>query len=426
MTEAKREIEEMRASLNAMGERAVFASRQLAKMSSSEKNECLEAIAKLLEKDKDVIIEANEKDLDNAIKNGLSSAMIDRLRIDEKRIKAMSNGLRELIKLEDPVDKIITATVRPNGLEIKKVSVPIGVIAIIYESRPNVTVDAAGLCLKSGNAVILRGGSESINSNIALAHCITRACISKEVDKGIVQLLPWTDRDAVNILLKMDNYINLVIPRGGESLIRKVVDISTIPVIKHYKGICNIYIDSICNEKMVLDIVENAKCQRPGVCNSAETLLIHEDMAEKISPKLADILIKNGVELRGDTQFCNLVPSAKKATEEDWSTEYLDLIISIKIVPHIQAAIDHINRYGSQHSDLIITDSSKNAEKFMKEVDSSTVYHNASTRFTDGYEFGMGAEIGISTDKIHARGPMGLKELNTYKYLIFGNGQIRK
>ena len=409
-----------------MGERAVFASRQLAKMSSAEKDECLNAIAEQIEKDLDIIIEANEKDLDNGVKIGLSSAMIDRLRLDKKRIKAMSDGLKELIKLEDPVDKTITTTVRPNGLEIKKISVPIGVIAIIYESRPNVTVDAAGLCLKSGNAVILRGGSDSINSNLALAHCITRACISKGIDNGIVQLLPWTERDAVNLLLKMDNYIDLVIPRGGEGLIRKVVQKSTIPVIKHYKGICNIYIDSICNEKMALNIVEDAKCQRPGVCNSAETLLIHESIAEDISPKLADILIKNGVELRGDTQFCSLIPSAKKATEEDWSTEYLDLIISIRIVSDIQAAIDHINMYGSQHSDLIITDSNKNAEKFMKEVDSSTVYHNASTRFTDGYEFGMGAEIGISTDKIHARGPMGLKELNTYKYLVFGNGQIRK
>ncbi len=426
MTEKKLGLEETRTALRAMGERAVFASRQLAKMSSTEKNECLEAIAIQIEKDKDVIIEANEKDLDNGIKNGLSSAMIDRLRVDRKRIKAMSDGLREVIQLEDPVGKTISTTVRPNGLEIKKVSVPIGVIAIIYESRPNVTVDAAGLCLKSGNAVILRGGSESINSNLALAHSITRACIAKGVDKGVVQLLPWTDRNAVNILLKMDNYINLVIPRGGEGLIKKVVQESTIPVIKHYKGICNIYIDSISNEKMALSIVENAKCQRPGVCNAAETVLIHEDIAKEISPKLANILIKNGVELRGDKQFCSLVPSAKQATEEDWSTEYLDLVLSIKIVPHIQAAIDHINRYGSQHSDLIITNSNQNAEKFMKEVDTSTVYHNASTRFTDGYEFGMGAEIGISTDKIHARGPMGLKELNTYKYLVFGNGQIRK
>ncbi len=426
MTHKKIGIDEIKLLLNAMGERAVSASRQLAGMSSGAKDECLEAIADQIEKDKEAIIEANDQDIDNGIKNGLSSAMIDRLRIDAKRIKAMSDGLRELTKLEDPVGKTIITTVRPNGLEIKKISVPIGIIAIIYESRPNVTVDAAGLCLKSGNAVILRGGSESINSNLALAHCITRACISRGIDEAIVQLLPWTDRNAVSELLKMDNYINLVIPRGGEGLIRKVVEESTIPVIKHYKGICNIYVDSICNEEMVLDIIKNAKCQRPGVCNSAETVLIHEGIAEEISPKLAKMLIKNGVELRGDRQFCSLVPSAKKATEEDWSTEYLDLILSIKIVPHIQAAIDHINMYGSQHSDLIITENSKNAEKFMKEVDSSTVYHNASTRFTDGYEFGMGAEIGISTDKIHARGPMGLKELNTYKYLVFGNGQIRK
>ena len=426
MTVKKTNIEEIKTFLNAMGERAVSASRQLVKMSSSEKDECLEAIAKLIEKNKTSIIEANDIDIDEGIKKGLSSAMIDRLRLDDKRISAMSISLRELIKLEDPVGKTINTTVRPNGLEIKKVSVPIGVIAIIFESRPNVTVDAAGLCLKSGNAVILRGGSESINSNLALAHCITRACISKGIDKSIVQLLPWTDRGAVDAMLKMDNYIDLVIPRGGESLIRKVVQESSIPVLKHYKGICNIYVDNICNEEMVLNIIKNAKCQRPGVCNAAESLLINEDIAEEISPKIAKILIKNGVELRGDTQFCNLVPSAKKATEEDWSTEYLDLIISIKVVPNIQAAIDHINRYGSKHSDLIITDNNKSAEKFMREVDSSTVYHNASTRFTDGAEFGMGAEIGISTDKIHARGPVGLKELNTYKYLVFGNGQIRE
>ena len=425
MSHTKLDISEIKSSLNAMGERAVFASRQLATMSSSEKNECLAAIANQLEKDLESILEANEKDLDNGIKNGLSSAMIDRLRLDKKRVKAMSDGLKELIKLEDPVDKIISTTVRPNGLEIQKVSVPIGVIAIIYESRPNVTVDAAGLCIKSGNAVILRGGSESINSNLALAHSISRACLSKGIDKSIVQLLPWTNREAVSSLLKMDNYINLVIPRGGEGLIRKVVQESTIPVIKHYKGICNIFIDNDCDEKMAINIIANAKCQRPGVCNAAETLLIHEDIANQISPKIAKVLTAKGVELRGDKQFCNIIPNTKKATEKDWSTEYLDLILSIKIVPNIEAAIDHINRYGSQHSDLIITNNIYNAKKFMKEVDSSTVYHNASTRFTDGYEFGMGAEIGISTDKIHARGPMGLKELNTYKYLVYGNGQIR-
>ncbi len=425
MSHNKIDIAEIKSSLNAIGERAVFASRQLAIMSSTEKNECLSAIANQLEKDKDTILEANEKDIDNGIKNGLSSAMIDRLRLDEKRIKEMSKGLKELIKLEDPVDKVLSTTVRPNGLEIQKVSVPIGVIAIIYESRPNVTIDAAGLCIKSGNAVILRGGSESINSNLALAHSISRACLSKGIDKSIVQLLPWTNREAVSLLLKMDSYINLVIPRGGEGLIKKVVQESTIPVIKHYKGICNIFIDNDCDEKMALDIIVNAKCQRPGVCNAAETLLIHEDIAEQIAPKIAKTLTERGVELRGDKQFCSIIPNTKKATEEDWGTEYLDLILSIKIVPNIQTAIDHINRYGSQHSDLIITNNVYNAKKFMKEIDSSTVYHNASTRFTDGHEFGMGAEIGISTDKIHARGPMGLKELNTYKYLVFGNGQTR-
>jgi len=425
MTKDNLNIEDMNTMLNAMAERALFSSRVLSVMSSSEKNNCLEAIANQLEKDEKNILSANEKDIDNAIRNGLSSVMIDRLRLDKDRIKVMADGLRELIILEDPVGKILSTTVRPNGLEIKKVSVPIGVIAIIYESRPNVTVDAAGLCLKSGNAVILRGGSESINSNIALSHSITRACISKGLNNGLVQLIPTTERTAVNLLLKMDKYIDLVIPRGGEGLIRKVVQESTIPVIKHYKGICNIYIDSECDVEMAINIVENAKCQRPGVCNAVENVIIHEDIAEEISSKIADRLISRGVELRGDKIFCSYVPQAIKATEEDWSTEYLDLILSVKIVPNLESGIQDINRYGSRHSDLIITNNSLRAARFMKQVDSSTVYHNASTRFTDGHEFGMGAEIGISTDKLHARGPMGLKELNTYKYLVYGTGQVR-
>jgi glutamate-5-semialdehyde dehydrogenase len=426
MTHAKKlSTSELVSSLKEIGERASFASKQLAVLSSNEKNRCLQAIADTLENEKDNILKANEKDINKGIKKGLSPAMIDRLKLSEERIKTMANGLRELTKLEDPVGHTISTTIRPNGLEIKKVSVPIGTIAIIYESRPNVTVDAAGLCLKSGNAVILRGGSESIHSNIALAHCITRACISCRLDKGVVQLLPWTDREAVSILLKMDNYIDLVIPRGGEQLIRKVVSESTIPVIKHYKGVCNIYIDDKCDIDMALNIIENAKCQRPGVCNAAETLLIHNDIADKIAPLITKRLKNKNVELRGDKIFCEIVPESNMATEEDWSMEYLDLILSVKIVPDIQSAINHINRYGSKHSDVIITSDKHNAKKFMKEVDSSTVYHNASTRFTDGFEFGMGAEIGISTDKLHARGPMGLKELNTYKYLVFGNGQVK-
>ena len=425
MSDYKLSVENLKTTIAEMGERAVIAGRQLALLNTVEKNQCLEVMAAMLEKEKSSILTANQKDVDNGIKNGLSSVMIDRLRLTEKKISDMANGLRQLIGLEDPVGQVLSTCIRPNGLEIKKVSVPIGTIAIIYESRPNVTIDAAGLCLKSGNAVILRGGSESIHSNIALTQCISMACVSAGIDSNAVQLIPWKDREAVSILLKMGQYIDLVIPRGGEQLIRKVVEESTIPVIKHYKGVCNIFVDKNVNFDAAMKVIENAKCQRPGVCNSVEHVLIHNDIADDFAPILAKKLIEKGVELRGDKIFCDMVPSAKQATEQDWYEEYLDLIISIKIVPDIEAAIYHINRYGSKHSDSILTSDKMSAEKFMKEVDSAVIYHNASTRFTDGFEFGMGAEIGISTDKIHARGPMGLKELVSYKYLIYGNGQIR-
>ncbi len=425
MSDYKLSVENLKTTIAEMGERAVIAGRQLALLNTVEKNQCLEVMAAMLEKEKSSILTANQKDVDNGIKNGLSSVMIDRLRLTEKKISDMANGLRQLIGLEDPVGQVLSTCIRPNGLEIKKVSVPIGTIAIIYESRPNVTIDAAGLCLKSGNAVILRGGSESIHSNIALTQCISMACVSAGIDSNAVQLIPWKDREAVSILLKMGQYVDLVIPRGGEQLIRKVVEESTIPVIKHYKGVCNIFVDKNVNFDAAMKVIENAKCQRPGVCNSVEHVLIHNDIADDFAPILAKKLIEKGVELRGDKIFCDMVPSAKQATEQDWYEEYLDLIISIKIVPDIEAAIYHINRYGSKHSDSILTSDKMSAEKFMKEVDSAVIYHNASTRFTDGFEFGMGAEIGISTDKIHARGPMGLKELVSYKYLIYGNGQIR-
>lgn len=425
MSEHKLTIEELKITIAEMGEKAVIVGKQLALLNAVEKNQCLEAIATMLGKEKSSILTANQKDVESGVKNGLSSVMIDRLRLTEKRISNMADGLRQLIGLEDPVGQVLSTCIRPNGLEIKKVSVPIGTIAIIYESRPNVTIDAAGLCLKSGNAVILRGGSESIHSNIALTRCISMACVSAGIDSSAVQLIPWTDREVVSILLKMNQYIDLVIPRGGEQLIRKVVEESTIPVIKHYKGVCNIFVDKDVNFDSALKIIENAKCQRPGVCNAVEHVLIHNDIADDFAPILAKKLMEKGVEIRGDKIFCGMVPGAKQATEQDWYEEYLDLIISIKIVPDIEAAIYHINRYGSKHSDSILTNDKMNAEKFMREVDSAAVYHNASTRFTDGFEFGMGAEIGISTDKIHARGPMGLKELASYKYLIYGNGQIR-
>jgi glutamate-5-semialdehyde dehydrogenase len=419
---SKIDIQIIEKKLQEMGEKAKIASHHLAGMSSDEKNKCLIAMADAIENEAAYLKSENKKDLKAGKKNGLSAAMLDRLELSDERIKAMADGLRHVTSLEDPVGNILSSIARPNGLIIEKVSVPIGVIGIVYESRPNVTIDAAGLCLKAGNAVILRGGKEAINSNLALAHCINH---SEAIPDGAVQLIPWIDREAVNKLLKMDNYIDLIIPRGGEGLIKAVVAQSTIPVIKHYKGVCTLFADAECNQKMALDIIKNAKCQRPGVCNAIENLLIHEDIIEDFAPKLRDILTSENVELRGDEKFCKIITESKSATENDWYEEYLDLILSVKTVSNVAEAIYFINTYGSRHSDGIITENKKTAEKFLNEVDSSTVYVNASTRFTDGSEFGMGAEIGISTDKLHARGPMGLKELTTYKYIVRGNGQIR-
>ncbi|QSH41322.1 glutamate-5-semialdehyde dehydrogenase [Lentisphaerota bacterium ZTH] len=425
MTE-KFSFEEIQNTLQQMGEKALAASRALAVLNSNDKNRCLIKMAEELEASADEIITANAVDLEAGRSKGLSGAMLDRLKLDPERIQAMADGLREVAALEDPVDRTLSTTVRPNGIRIDKISVPIGVIGIVYESRPNVTVDAAGLCLKAGNAVILRGGSEAINSNLVLAHCLNRAGVMTGLPDGAVQLIPMTDRQAVSAMLKMDKYIDLIIPRGGEGLIRAVVEQSTIPVIKHYKGVCHLYVDTAADIKMAAEIVENAKCQRPGVCNAIETLLINRDIADEFIPPFLVNMRENGVELRGDEAFRNYAPQARIATEEDYYAEYVDLILAVKIVDNVDAAVNHINKYGSRHSDGIITEDPVAAEFFLKRVDSSTVYHNASTRFTDGFEFGMGAEIGISTDKLHARGPMGLNELTSYKYLVHGNGQIRK
>ncbi|NOY74444.1 MAG: glutamate-5-semialdehyde dehydrogenase [Kiritimatiellaeota bacterium] len=416
----------MMEALEAMGEKAKMASRVLAAMSSSTKNNCLLKMAEAIENELKVIQVENKKDLDAGVEKGLSKAMLDRLELTDARIAEMAKGLREVAALEDPVGRKLSNIIRPNGLEIEKVSVPIGVIGIIFESRPNVTIDAAGLCLKAGNAVILRGGSEAINSNIALTHCANLAGMEAGLPDGAIQFIPWTDRAAVSKLLKMDKYVDLIIPRGGEGLIRAVVEQSTIPVIKHYKGVCHIYIDSECDFDMAEKIVVNAKCQRPGVCNAIETLLINAEIAAEFAPMIADELKSRGVELRGGRDFRGFVPDAVPAAEEDWSEEYLDLILSVKIVSDVAAAVEHINRYGSGHSDGIVTTSKERSDQFLRDVDSATVYLNASTRFTDGGEFGMGAEIGISTDKLHARGPMALPELTTYKYLILGDGQIRE
>ncbi|OGV38561.1 MAG: glutamate-5-semialdehyde dehydrogenase [Lentisphaerae bacterium GWF2_45_14] len=419
------ESEEIKAVLFEMGEKARIASYELAAMTVHAKNECLMAMAAMLESSTDEILAANEKDMRAGMENAMSVAMLDRLRLSHERISEMAQGLRNVVSLEDPVGRRLSTVIRPNGLKIEKISVPIGVIGIIYESRPNVTVDAAGLCLKAGNAVILRGGSEAINSNIALARALHAGGTKSGLPDGAVQLIPWTSREAVQVMLKMNQYINLIIPRGGESLIKTVVENSTIPVIKHYKGVCHIYVDCEYDADMALRIIENAKCQRPGVCNSIEKLLINESILNEFGPKAAQLLTEKGVELRGDEKFCSVVPSAIPASDSDWSEEYLGLVITVGVVNDVEEAIYHINKWSSSHSDGIVTANPQTAEKFLNGIDSAAVYWNASTRFTDGGEFGMGAEIGISTDKIHARGPMGLPELNTYKYLVIGNGQIR-
>lgn len=414
---------EIRESLEQMGSMAKTASRKLAVASPEDKNRWLTAMADAVDAEAEFIMQANRTDMENAKAAGLAPAMLDRLRLDEKRIKGISDGLRHVVTLPDPVGRRLDSIRRPNGLDIEKVSVPIGVIAIIYESRPNVTVDATGLCLKAGNAVILRGGSEAIHSNLALAKTISDAGVKAGMPEGAIQMIPWTGHDAVSLMLKMNQYIDLVIPRGGERLIRAVVEQATMPVIKHYKGVCHIFVDADCDLDRACDIIENAKCQRPGVCNALETLLIHKDVLDRFAPMLAERLAN--VEFHADDAFRVLVPQALPATEDDWYREYLELKLAVRTVDSLEEAIAHINKYGSGHSDCILTTDNAHAERFLNEVDSSTVYVNASTRFTDGGEFGFGAEIGISTDKLHARGPMGLVELTSYKYKVRGSGQIR-
>lgn len=421
-------VSDWKEALIQMGENAVAAARSLALSSTEDRNAWLLAMADALEQNIDNILQANELDLSEARAANLDSARIERLVLNPARIRGIADALRHVVTLPDPVGRILSSVTRPNGLRIDKVSVPLGVIGIIYESRPNVTVDAAGLCLKSGNAVILRGGSEAYHSNVVLADCIRDAGRALGMPEHAVQFVPFKGHDAVNQLLKMDKYINVMIPRGGERLIRTVVEQATMPVIKHYKGVCHIYVDGACADlDRALTIIENAKCQRPGVCNAVETILVDAAIAPDFSAKLAAFLQEKGVKMFGDELFRKYAASdaVLPATEEDWSREYLDLIVSIKVVDGVKAAIDHINRYSSGHSESILTANAKAAEAFLNGVDSAAVYWNASTRFTDGGEFGMGAEMGISTDKLHVRGPMGLEELNSYKYKIYGDGQIR-
>lgn len=406
--------------------RAKKASRQLALVDGRIRSRAVSNMAGALIKDAKAILRANQRDVDCARKMRLSDALTDRLVLDEKRIRSMAFSLGSIAKLPDPVGKVIEKTKRPNGLVINKVRVPIGVILIIYESRPNVTSDCAGLCIRSGNSIILRGGSESINSNIAIFDAINRAAIKSGLPDGSISIIRDRDRAIVECLLEQEGLVDLVIPRGGESLIREVAKRSRIPVIKHYKGVCHTYVDEHADLKIAEDICFNAKVQRPGVCNAMETLLVNARIAPLFLPMMARCYRVAGVEMRGCGATRRLIPDAKPASEADWYAEYLDLILAIKIVKDVDEAIRHIAKYGSNHSDAIVTDDKSNADKFLKGVDSAAVYLNASTRFTDGGEFGKGAEMGISTDKIHARGPMGLEELTSYKYIVLGNGQIRK
>jgi len=408
-----------------LGDQALAASRRMVSLSTRRKNAILEAMAQEIDARRAVIQDANGQDVAEARAAGLSAALVDRLTLTDVRIDAMIKGIREVVALPDPVGKRLAKRVRPNGMVIEKRRVPIGVVAIIYESRPNVTADAAVLCIKSGNAVILRGGKEAFRSNQAIAAALAEGGQRAGLPRHAVQLVATIDREAVRELVQMDDRVDVVIPRGGESLIRAVVELARVPVLKHYKGVCHVFVDAAADLDMALQIIENAKCQRPGTCNAAETLLVHADVAAAFLPRFAELCARRKVEVRADEASRVIVPSFAAAADEDWYAEYLDLILAVRVVKDLRAAIDHVNKYGSRHSDAIVTQDERSANKFLKEVDSAAVFVNASTRLHDGYEFGLGAEMGISTDKLHARGPMGLEELTTYKYLVRGTGQLR-
>jgi glutamate-5-semialdehyde dehydrogenase len=404
-------------------------SQIVATLSTDVKNRALLNIAEALLDRREYILSSNSEDIEAARKKKLSEALIDRLLLNEARIEAMSESMRQVAALPDPVGEIIEGWKRPNGLVIQKVRVPLGVIGIIYEARPNVTVDSAGLCLKAGNCVVLKGGSEALQSNIALTHVIKQAIAEAGVPPEAVQLLDTPERAAAQHLMRLNQYIDVLIPRGGAGLIRYVMENATVPVIETGVGNCHVYVDASADLDMAEEIVFNAKCQRPSVCNAAETLLVHKDVAEAFLPRMAKRLLDAGVEIRGCPETLRILPQHEKvvpAKDEDWDTEYLDLIIAVKVVNSLDEAIEHINRHGTKHSEAIVTRDLKSAQRFCAEVDAAAVYVNTSTRFTDGFEFGLGAEIGISTQKLHARGPMGLKELTTYKYVVYGDGQVRK
>ncbi|OQX20209.1 MAG: glutamate-5-semialdehyde dehydrogenase [Desulfobacteraceae bacterium IS3] len=408
-----------------MAKAAKKAAVAMARCPSDRKNEVLLKIADKLEAEAAQIKAENEKDIVFAREKGLSNAMIDRLTIKDATIASMAQGLREVAQLEDPLGAIVKTWRRPNGLEVSRMRIPLGVIGIIYESRPNVTIDAAGLCFKAGNAVILRGGSEALNSNQALAGIISAALRETGLPEKAVQVVPMREREAVNVLLKQEESIDLIIPRGGESLIRFVVENSKIPVLKHYKGVCHVYVDDGADIEMAKEICLNAKVQRPGVCNAMETLLVHKLIAWDFLPEMGKRFAEAGVEIRGCPETCHILSYAKEATEADWPAEYLDLILAVKVVNNMEEAVRHIQTYGSDHTEAIVTSDYERARRFVREVDSSVVLVNASTRFNDGGQLGLGAEIGISTSKLHAFGPMGVEELTTTKFVVFGDGQVR-
>ena len=401
------------------------ASFAMARLSPKVKNELLMEMAQALVNSAPQIIEENRKDLEAGELRGLSAAMLDRLMLDQPRVQGMADAIREVAALPDPVGEVTGMWKRPNNLMVGKMRIPLGVIGIIYESRPNVTSDAAVLCLKSGNAVVLRGGSEAIHSNLAIATVLKAELAKRDIPDAALSLIPFVEREGVTEMLKQEEFIDVIIPRGGESLIRFVVENSKIPVIKHYKGVCHIFVDSSADFEMAREIIINAKTQRPGVCNALETLLIHRDIAERFVPFIYTTLAGLDVELRGDESFRSFAPKAKEATEEDWYAEYLELILACAVVDDMDAAIDHINRYGSLHTESIITGDYGNAQRFIREVNSGVVMVNASTRFSDGNQLGLGAEIGISTTKLHSFGPMGLTDLTTTKFIVFGEGQVR-
>jgi glutamate-5-semialdehyde dehydrogenase len=411
--------------LDEIGLKAKQASMQLAHLNTDQKNRVLLMVADLLESAVTTLLEANALDLKEANAMGLKGAIVERLTLSDEKIKGIAEGLRQIVQLEDPIGEIEEMKRRPNGLLIGKKRVPLGVVGVIYESRPNVTADVAGLCIKTGNVCVLRGGKEAFRSNNAIVKIFHQAIQQCGLDTHMVQLVQDTSRESAVAMMKLNKYLDILIPRGGAGLIQAVVQNSTVPVIETGVGNCHIYVDEEADLEKAVDIVYNAKTQRPGVCNAAESLLVHQKVAREVLPVIGARLTEGGVEIRGDKRTCSLIPGAIPATQEDWSTEYLDLVISSKVVGSVEEAVDHINTYGSMHSESIVTENYSHAQYFLDRVDAAAVYVNASTRFTDGFEFGYGAEIGISTQKLHARGPMGLRELTTSKYIIYGSGQIR-